>query len=72
MSIESASDWAGLREVGHIAHLTLEALARDVRPGVTTGDLDRVAAAVFSRHAAQSAPARVYGFPGTVLISVQR
>ena len=70
MSIESASDWAGLREVGHIAHLTLEALERDVRPGVTTADLDRVAAGVFSRHAAQSAPARVYGFPGTVLISV--
>ena len=70
MSIESAGDWAGLREVGHIAHLTLEALERDVRPGVTTADLDRVAAGVFSRHAAQSAPARVYGFPGTVLISV--
>lgn len=70
MSIESASDWAGLREVGHIAHLTLVALERDVSPGVTTADLDRVAAGVFSRHAAQSAPARVYGFPGTVLISV--
>ena len=70
MSIESASDWAGLREVGHIAHLTLEALARDVRPGVTTADLDRVAAGVFLRHRAHSAPARVYGFPGTVLISV--
>lgn len=70
MSIESASDWAGLREVGHIAHLTLEALEREVRPGVTTADLDRVAAGVFGQHGAQSAPARVYGFPGTVLISV--
>jgi methionyl aminopeptidase len=70
MSIESESDWAGLREVGHIAHLTLEELERGVRPGVTTADLDGIAAGVFSRHQAQSAPARVYGFPGTVLISV--
>jgi methionyl aminopeptidase len=70
MSIESARDWAGLREVGHIAHLTLEALERGVRPGVTTADLDHGAAEVFSHHAAHSAPARVYGFPGTVLISV--
>ena len=53
MSIESASDWAGLREVGHIAHLTLETLEGEVRPGVTTGDLDRIAAGVFSRHAAR-------------------
>ena len=70
ISIESATDWTGLREVGHLAHLTLEALEREVRPGVTTADLDRVAAAVFARHGGHSAPARVYGFPGTVLISV--
>jgi methionyl aminopeptidase len=70
MSIESARDWTGLREVGHVVYLTLDALEREVRPGVTTADLDRVAAGVLSRHGAQSAPARVYGFPGTVLISV--
>lgn len=64
MSIESASDWAGLREVGHIAHLTLEALERDVRPGVTTADLDRVAAGVFSRHAAQSPRLAFTASPG--------
>ena len=70
MSIESPEDWAGMREAGRITRLTLDALEASVRPGVTTGELDAVAAAVFAAHSARSAPALVYGFPGTVLISV--
>src|SRR3954451_6068502 len=70
MSIETPDDWDGLREVGRIARLTLDALEAHVRPGVTTADLDAVAADVFARNGARSAPALVYGFPGTVLISV--
>jgi methionyl aminopeptidase len=70
MSIDSAADWAGLREVGRIVRRTLVALERHARPGVTTAELDRIAARVFARHGARSAPAIVYGFPGTVLISV--
>ena len=64
------SDWAGLRAAGHVVHLTLEALEAHVRPGITTAELDEVAASVFALHGARSAPAVVYGFPGTVLISV--
>ena len=70
MSIESPADWRGLREVGHITRLTLDALEAHVRPGVTTAELDDVAAGVFAAHGARSAPAMVYGFPGTVLISI--
>ena len=70
MSIDSAADWAGLREVGRIVRRTLVALERHARPGVTTAELDRIAARVFARYGARSAPAIVYGFPGTVLISV--
>ena len=70
MSIDSLADWDGLREAGRVTRLTLDALEREVRIGVTTGDLDAVAAELFARHGARSAPALVYGFPGTVLISV--
>ena len=70
MSITSEMDWTGLREVGRVVHLTLEALQRHTRPGVTTAELDDVAARIFARHDAHSAPAAVYNFPGTVLISV--
>lgn len=70
MSIETTADWRGLRAAGRVVHATLEALERHVRPGITTAELDAIAAAVFAQHGARSAPAMVYGFPGTVLISV--
>jgi methionyl aminopeptidase len=70
MSIETAADLEGLREVGRITRETLDALEQHVKAGVTTADLDAVAAGVFARNAARSAPALVYGFPGTVLISI--
>jgi methionyl aminopeptidase len=70
MSIESDHDWVGLREIGRITRLTLDALEAHVRVGITTGELDEVAAAVVAQHGARSAPALVYNFPRTVLISV--
>src|SRR6266850_5498142 len=70
MSIESPADLAGLREVGRITRWTLDALEQHVRAGVSTGDLDAVAARVFADNGARSAPALVYGFPAEVLISV--
>lgn len=70
MSIESTADWEGLRQVADVARVTLDALAGQVRPGVTTGELDVAAAQLFTAHGARSAPALVYGFPGTVLVSV--
>lgn len=70
MSIESHADLAGLREVSRVTRLALDALEAAARPGVSTAMLDRVAAALFAREGARSAPALEYGFPGTVLISV--
>ena len=70
MSIKSAADRRGLEGAGVVVRLTLDALAAAVRPGVTTAELDRIAAGIFEAHGARSAPALVYGFPGTVLISV--
>lgn len=70
MSIESRADWDGLKQVGRVARLTLDLLAEQVRPGVTTGELDAAATDLFAAHGARSAPALVYGFPGTVLISI--
>jgi methionyl aminopeptidase len=70
MSIETESDWEGLKHVGRIIRLTLDALERHVCPGISTAELDQVAGAVFQEHGARSAPRLVYGFPGTVLISI--
>lgn len=70
MSIESHADLEALREVSRVTRLTLDALEAEVRVGVTTAALDRVAATLFAREGARSAPALEYGFPGTVLISI--
>ena len=70
MSIKGAADRKGLEAAGRVVSATLDALAAAVRPGVTTADLDALAAGIFAAHGARSAPALVYGFPGTVLISV--
>jgi methionine aminopeptidase len=70
MSIQSQADWRGLRQAANVARLTLDALEAQVCPGVTTGALDAIASRLFARHGARSAPKLVYGFPGTVLISV--
>jgi methionyl aminopeptidase len=70
VSIESEEDLAALRRAGRVVAATLRELRRRVRPGVRTGELDRVAADVFRRHGARSAPNLAYGFPGTICISV--
>ncbi len=70
MSIRSESDWRGLRRAADVARETLDALEEHVCAGITTGELDCLAAGIFRKRGAQSAPALVYGFPGTVLISV--
>ncbi len=70
MSITSDADWRGLKEIGRIVRLTLDELEVRTRPGITTGELDRAAHDVFQANGARSAPAVTYGFPGTVLISV--
>ena len=70
MSIESALDLEGMREAGRVTTDTLDALQASVAEGVTTADLDQVALDVLRKNGARSAPQLVYGFPGTVLISV--
>lgn len=70
MSIETERDWKGLKQVSSVVRATLDALERHVRAGITTGELDRIAARVFESSGARSAPALVYNFPGSALISV--
>lgn len=70
MSIESAGDLEGMRAAGRVTTDTLDALQSAVAEGISTAELDAIARDVLVRNAARSAPALVYGFPGTVLISV--
>ena len=70
MSIDDPDELAALRAAGRVVAETIREMARRVRPGVTTGELDRVAAGIFARHGARSGPILDYDFPGTICISV--
>src|SRR5262249_27937612 len=70
MSIRNQTQLEKLRAIGKIVRLALDRAAAAVRPGVTTGELDAVGARVLAEHGAESAPPKVYGFPGALCISV--
>ena len=70
MSIRSPRDLAGMRAAGRVVAITLEAMRSRVGAGVSTRELDQVAAEAFERFGARSAPQLVYDFPGVTCISV--
>ena len=63
-------DLEKLKEIGAIVRQTLDAVKTAVRPGVSTGELDRMGGRILEEQGAQSAPPVIYGFPGNLCISV--
>jgi methionyl aminopeptidase len=70
MSIRNQREFEKLRAIGRIVRLALEQTAAAVKPGITTRELDQIGARVLAGHGAESAPPKVYGFPGALCISV--
>lgn len=70
MSIETPEELEAMERVGALVATVLEELKAAVRPGITTGALDEIAARAFRRAGATSGPADIVGFPGTICISV--
>jgi methionyl aminopeptidase len=70
MSITSEEELREMREVGRIVGRVLKELSAQVKPGVTTQQLDDRAAEIFRASGARSAPMMVYDFPGAICISV--
>ena len=59
-----------MRAIGGIVARALRAMTDQVRPGVTTAELNAIGARALAMHGARSAPPLVYGFPAEVCISV--
>src|ERR1051325_743231 len=70
MSIRNGLQLEKLRAIGRIVRLALDRTAAAVRPGITTAGLDAVGVGVVAESGAESAPPKVYGFPGALCISV--
>lgn len=75
ITLKTPQETAKMREAGRIVAEMLAACRAAVRPGVTTGELDRLAADILKRHGAQS-NFKGYGvpvlppFPGVICTSV--
>ncbi len=59
-----------MRRIGRIVRLTLDRMAEQVQPGITTAELAAIGAKTLADFGAESSPPKVYGFPGAVCISV--
>jgi len=70
VTIQSASDLAGLQRAGRLVARTLAEMRGAVRPGITTSALDDIAARYARADGARSAPQLAYDFPGFTCISV--
>jgi methionyl aminopeptidase len=70
MSIRSQVQFERLRAIGRIVRRALDAAAAQVRPGITTSELNDIGARVLEEEGAEPAPPKVYGFPGALCISV--
>lgn len=71
--IKSQAEIALMRAAGHVNALALAAVHDAVHPGVTTGELDTVAADVIRKHGGKPAFLGVMGaypYPATITVSV--
>ena len=70
MSIKSESELEGLKRSGRVVRITLDTMAAAIQPGITTSELNAIGARTLAAHGAEPSASKVYGFPGTVCISV--
>jgi methionyl aminopeptidase len=68
--IKSKEERERIRETGRIVAAVLAELRSAVRPGITTGDLDRLAAEALQRYGAKSSSLGYHGYPGHLCTSV--
>ena len=68
--IKSPREIEFMRKAGSIASSILQALAREVAPGRSTGEIDRMAAELMREQDCKSAFLGYRGFPGHICISV--
>ncbi len=70
MIVKTEQDMNGLKEIGRICGAIRDELVKRTVPGITTKELDDIAAIMFEKEGAVSAPKGEYDFPGHTCISV--
>ncbi|HVR88758.1 MAG TPA: type I methionyl aminopeptidase [Candidatus Limnocylindria bacterium] len=70
VTLKTPDQTAKMREAGRIVAEMLAACRAAVRPGITTAELDRIAATVLDRAGAASSFFNYHGYPATICTSV--
>jgi methionyl aminopeptidase len=70
LSITTEEELEGMQAAGAVVWQVLAAMKQQVRPGVTTAELDETGARIIRENGARSAPQMVYKFPGANCISL--
>ena len=70
MTIQGKEDLAGLRAIGRIVARCLRKMGKEMKPGMTTRELDDIGREFLESEGARSAPVITYDFPGWTCISV--
>lgn len=68
--VHAPEDFEGMRAAGRLAAETLDMITPYVRPGVTTGELDRICHEFILAHGAIPAPLNYRGFPKSICTSI--
>jgi methionyl aminopeptidase len=70
VSVDTPDQLKGLRRAGRLVAATLSRLRQAIAPGVTTAELDEIAAELFAAEGARSGPILTYDYPASICISV--
>jgi methionyl aminopeptidase len=70
MTIKTASDIKAMEKVCQLAAQTLSHVAKFIKPGVTTNELDKIVYDYTLSHEAKPAPLNYHGFPKSICTSV--
>src|ERR671932_183581 len=68
--LKSRREIAIMREAGVVVADVIRTLAEQAEPGMTTKDLDQIAARMFKDRGAESTALGYFGFPGHICVSV--
>ncbi|MDF2096300.1 type I methionyl aminopeptidase [Aquibaculum arenosum] len=70
ITLHGPDDFEGMRRAGRLAAETLDFITPYVKPGVTTGELDKLCHDFILEHGATPAPLNYRGFPRSICTSI--
>ena len=68
--IKNDNEVSLMRKAGKIVGETLLLLKNEIKPGITTAELDKIAEEFITKHGAKPSFKGLYGFPSSLCISV--